>query len=95
LRPALAKKVDSCSHAAIAYNSREGNLRELREILRELKGQSKKGVLDLRAVVEAIDAIDRRLVAAEKRLPPPKTIKVSSTTLSAGGALGASSSKNG
>jgi hypothetical protein len=60
-----------------------------------LKEQSKKGVLDLRAVVEAIDAIDRRLVAAEKRLPPAKTVKVSSTTLSAGGAFGTSSSKTG
>ena len=62
-------------------------MRELREIIRGLKAQAKSGTLDLKATVEALEAVDKRIVAIEKRLPPAKTIETKSPKPSAGGAF--------
>ena len=67
-------------------------MRELREIIRGLKDQARSGTLDLKATVEALEAVDKRIVAIERRLPPAKTIEIKSTKPSAGGAFTVSKS---
>jgi hypothetical protein len=67
-------------------------VRELREIIRGLKAQAKSGTLDLKATVEALEAVDKRIVAIERRLPPAKTMEIKSPKPSAGGAFTVSKS---
>ena len=61
-----------------SHDSQEGVLSELRPAIRKLRKQLSGHQSDerLKTILEALEAIDTRIIDIESRLPPPTTVKI-------------------